>query len=163
MKYFPFFTILLFLSLAFAAQSQTEDSNTDFTVIKPPSESIVQQHKETLQLTLIVDSIIIGQKTIIPGFKTTIPISFESDYIHVTDDLYLKIFIARNQEYGSKFYSWKWDFLKKKKGKFHSMGVGGYQMMDYNGSLDTDTIQGLGVGGEGTADFIMYYYRYKLQ
>jgi hypothetical protein len=95
--------------------------------------------------------------------RVTIPISFESDYIQVKDNLYLKLFIARNQEYGAKFYSWKWDFLSKKNGQFYSQGISQYETMDFNGSLDINTSQGHGVGLEDTPEYVMYYYRYKLE
>ncbi|HSZ87337.1 MAG TPA: hypothetical protein VK787_14995 [Puia sp.] len=114
-------------------------------------------------MTLIVDSIILGQRKVIPNFRITASISFESEYIQVKDSLYLKIFISRNQEYGNKFYTWKWDFLKKKNGQFYSQGVSQYEIMYYNGSLDINGSQGHGVGVEGTPGFVMYYYRYKLE
>lgn len=163
MKYFTTFLLCFFLMQSFYAKGQTGNSETDFSILKPPPTSIVQHHKDNLKLTLIVDSIILGQRKVIPNFRITTPISFESDFIQVKDSLYLKIFISRNQEYGNKFYSWKWDFLKKKNGQFYSQGISQYEIMDYNGSLEIDGSQGHGVGIEATPEFVMYYYRYKLE
>ena len=141
-----------------------EENSTEFSILKPSPEAVVKEHKINLKLTLIIDSIILYNKKVIPFFRTTIPISFESDYIRVNDSLYLKIFIARNQEYGSKFYSWKWDFLKKKSSQYYSQGISSYEMMDFNGSLNSQNGSiGHGVGTEGTPTYVMYYYRYKLE
>ena len=163
MKYFTTLLSFFFLTQSLYVKGQTENYDTDFSILKPPPTSIVQQHKDNLKLTLIVDSIILGQRKVIPNFRLTTSIIFESDYIQVKDTLYLKIFISRNQEYGSKFYSWKWDFLKKKNGQFYSQGISQYEIMDFNGSLDINGSQGHGVGIEDTPGFVMYYYRYRLE
>ncbi|MBI3139107.1 MAG: hypothetical protein HYZ15_11015 [Sphingobacteriales bacterium] len=163
MKYFFAFLFCLSLTQIFCHKGHAQIEAPAFQVIKPPATAVVPHHKDNLKLTLIVDSIFIGQKKIIPHFSINMPISFESDYIQVKDNLYLKIFIARNQEYGAKFYTWKWDFLNKKNGKFYSQGVSSYEMMDFNGSIDVNTSQGHGVGLEDTPEYVMYYYRYKLE
>lgn len=157
------FYFCLLLAVSHLAKGQTEHSENEFDILKPPPSSIVQQHKENLHLTLIIDSITVGQKKIKPNFQTTLQLSFESDYIQVRDSLYIKIFIARAQEYGNKFYMWKWDFLKKRANSFHSQGVSQYETMDFNGSIDPNGSYGHGVGIEGTKEYIMYYYRYRLQ
>ena len=163
MKRLIIFLFCISVAIPITAQSQKETSEAESHLLKPPSSAIVQEHKDNLKLTLIVDSIILGQRRIIPNFQITIPITFESDYIQVKDSLYLKIFISRNQEYGRKFYSWKWDFLKKINNHFYSKGVSNYEIMDFNGNLNPNGSEGHGVGIEGTKDFVMYYYRYRLE
>jgi hypothetical protein len=152
-----------FLALLFCDTGQAQIKSPEFDIIKIPPTAVVPQHKDNLKLTLIVDSIFIGQKKLIPNFHFTTTLSFESDYIHVKDNLYIKIFIARNQEYGQKFYTWKWDFLTKKGGQFYSQGISSYETMDFNGSLDIYSSLGHGVGLEETPEYVMYYYRYKLE
>jgi hypothetical protein len=152
----------LFFIVHCSAQS-AESSLVSGFKINLHASSVILQHKNNLTLTLVIDSIILDKKTITPNFKTTIPISFESGFIHVNDSLYIKIFIARNQEYGSKFYTWKWDYLKKQASGFVSMGQSTYEIMDFNGSLESEGVQGHGIGVEGTEDYMMYYYRYKLE
>ncbi len=125
--------------------------------------SIVKEFKDNLTLTLIVDSIIVGRNKIIPNFKTTLPIFFESDYIRVKDGFYIKIFIARTQEYGSKFYMWRWHFLKKQGNSYISFGKSNYETMDFAKAIDPSDNNGHGVGVQGTSNYIMYYYRYKLE
>ena len=93
MKRLIIFLFFLTLTISITAQRQKDTSEAEFNILKPPSSSFVQEHKENLRLTLIVDSIILGKKTIIPNFQITIPIAFESDYIQVKDSMYLKIFI----------------------------------------------------------------------
>ena len=159
-----FKTLFCFLlTFLFCDTGQAQISSTEFEIIKPPPTAVVPQHKDNLKLTLIIDSIFTGQKKIIPNFRITTTLAFESDFIQVKDNLYLKIFIARNQEYGVKFYTWKWDFLTKKGGQYYSQGISSYETMDFNGSLDINTSQGHGVGLEETPEFVMYYYRYKLE
>ena len=163
MKLSTTFYLCLFLTISNLVKGQTERSENEFEILKPPQTSIVLQHKDNLKLTLIVDSIIVGKKKIKLNFKTTLQLSSESDYIQVKDSLYIKIFIARTQEYGNKFYMWKWDFLKKRADNFHSQGVSQYETMDFNGNIDPNGSYGHGVGIEGTKDYIMYYYRYRLE
>jgi uncharacterized linocin/CFP29 family protein len=78
---------------------------TKAPIIKPSPSAVVKEHRAKLKLTLIIDSVIVYDKTIKPALNLTIPIGFESDYIPVNDSLYIKIFIARNQEYDYKFYT----------------------------------------------------------
>ncbi len=163
MKIFLISILLLCFSLAKAQGGNSDEEPSEFEIIKPSPSSVVSQHKEKLQLTLIIDSIQVQNKTIRPNFRKTFDIGFESDYIQVNDSLYIKIFIARNQEYGLKFYSWKWEYLKKRNTTFSSLGISFYNDMDYNGSLDANGGMGHGVGIEGTKGYIMYYYRYNLK
>ncbi|GEM_PF-5817827 len=142
---------------------QAQISSSEYDIIKPSPTAVVPQHKDKLKLTLIVDSVFIGQKRINPNFRITTTLSFESDYVQIKDNLYIKIFIARNQEYGQKFYTWKWDFLTQKNGQFYSHGMSNYETMDFNGNLDINSSQGHGIGFEDTPDYMMYYYRYKLE
>jgi hypothetical protein len=139
------------------------DAPIEFEIIKPRPSAVVKQHKENLQLTLIIDSIRIENRTILPNFKKTFEIGFESNFIRVNDSLYIKIFIARNLEYGSKFYTWKWDYLKKRGSQFYSQGMSLYEVMDINGPLDIYGAQGHGIGIENEPGYIMYYYRYRLK
>src|SRR4051812_9702506 len=113
MKILATFILSLSLCVLKAQDTSFNDEPSEFEIIKPRSSSVVKQHRDILQLTLMIDSVEIQNKTIRPNFKKTFKIGFESDFIKVNDSLYIKIFIARNQEYGSKFYTWKWDYLKK--------------------------------------------------
>ena len=163
MKFYTAFYLCLFLTITNLAEAQTERVVNDTQIIEPSSASIVKQFKDNLKLTLIVDSIIVGRKKIIPHFKTTLQISYESEYIQVKDSFYIKIFIARTQEYGSKFYMWKWDFLKKRANNYISQGKSEYETMDFAKAIDPKDNNGHGVGEEGTSNYIMYYYRYSLE
>jgi hypothetical protein len=163
MNLYTVFYLCLFLTFTNLAEAQTERVVEDVQIIEPSPTSIVKQFKDNLNLTLIVDSIIVGRKKIIPHFKTTLQISYESDYIQMIDSFYIKIFIARTQEYGSKFYMWQWDFLKKRAGKFISQGRSEYETMDFGNAIDPKLNIGHGVGVEGTSDYIMYYYKYRLE
>jgi len=154
--------ILLFLILFMSNNifAQQEDSKDLFV---PPAEWTVQYHKENLKLILIIDSIQVGKKVQKLNFQRTLDISFESDYLQIKDDIYIKIFISRNQEYGKKFYSWKWDYLKKKGNKYNKLGIGYYAPMDYNQPIPTNGNYGQGIGTEGESDYLMFYYRFKLE
>jgi hypothetical protein len=129
----------------------------------PAPEWTVLSHKEQLKLTLIIDSIQIGTKVEKINFQRIMDINFESDYLQVKGDIYIKIFIARNQEYGKKFYSWKWDYLKKKGNGYERLDIGYYAPMDYNQPIPTNGNYGQGIGTEGQPDYLMFYYRYKLE
>ena len=163
MKIFATFILSLSVCVSKGQDTTFVDQPSEFEIIKPSPSSVVKQHRDILQLTLIIDSIQIQNKMIRPNFKKTFKIGFESDFIKVNDSLYIKIFIARNQEYGSKFYKWKWDYLKKRGSQFYSQGISLYEIMDFNGTLDPNGSQGHGVGIENTPGFVMYYYRYKLE
>ncbi|MFN8291202.1 MAG: hypothetical protein U0U70_13175 [Chitinophagaceae bacterium] len=129
----------------------------------PPAEWTVPAHKDNLKLTLIIDSIQLGTRVQKINFQRTININFESDYLQVKDDIYIKIFISRNQEYGKKFYSWKWDYLKKKGNKYSKLNIGYYSPLDFNQPLPENGNEGQGNGNEGQPDYLMFYYRYKLE
>ncbi|MBX3256150.1 MAG: hypothetical protein KF862_18580 [Chitinophagaceae bacterium] len=129
----------------------------------PPAEWIVQSHKNNLKLTLIIDSIQVGKEVQKINFQRILDIDFESDYLQVKDDIYIKIFISRNQEYGKKFYSWKWDYLRKKGSKYSRINIGYYAPMDFNQPMPTNGDYGQGTGDEGQSDYLMFYYRYKLE
>jgi hypothetical protein len=155
-----FILSLLIVALGNKLPAQQEGSNT---VLIPPAEWTVQQHKEQLKLTLIVDSIQRGNKVEKLNFKRTLEISFESEYLQIKGEIYIKIFVARNQEYGKKFYSWKWDYLRKNGDKYNKLAVGYYAPMDYNQPIPTNGNYGHGIGTEGESDYLMFYYRYKLE
>ncbi len=159
--YLRYFILSLFIVvLGNKLPAQQEGSNT---VLVPPDEWTVKQHKEQLKLTLIIDSIQQGNKVEKINFKRTLDIAFESDYLQVNGDIYIKIFIARNQEYGKRFYSWKWDYLRKKGDKYSKLAIGYYAPMDYNQPIPTNGNYGQGIGTEGGSDYLMFYYRYKLE
>lgn len=155
-RYLLTFFIVLISNNIFAQQ----DSN-DFFV--PPKEWTVQSHKENLKLTLIIDSIQVGKKVHKINFQQTLNINFESDYLLIKDDIYIKIFISRNQEYGKKFYSWKWHYFKKAGNKYGRPNIGYYTPMDFNQPIPTNGNYGQGTGDEGQSDYLMFYYRYKLE
>lgn len=157
------FILCLFGSLLHAQVYETTEEPSDFKIVKPSPTQVVNQHKANLELILIIDSIQFQNKTIQPKFRRTINIEFESDYIQVKDSFYIKIFISRNQEYGRKFYSWKWDYLIRRNGTYNSLGTSFYETMEYYGRLDGNGGMGHGVGIEGTKGYIMYYYRYSLK
>lgn len=154
--------ILLFLVIFLVqyVSAQQGDSN-DISV--PSAEWTVQNHKEQLKLTLLIDSIQIGKKIWKLNFQRTLDINFESDYLQVKDSIYIRIFIARNQEYGKKFYSWKWDYLEKKDGKYNKLGSSYYAPMNFNQPIQTIGNYGEGIGTEGESDYLMFFYRYRLE
>ena len=122
---------LILLAVLFVGRiSAQEETSNDF--LAPAVESVVGSHKEELKLTLIIDSVQIGTKGERLKFSRTLDISYESDYLQVIGDFYIKIFISRNQEYGKKFYSWKWEYLKKVGGKFKRLSIGYYAPMSFN-------------------------------
>lgn len=139
------------------AQQDSED------ILVPPPEWTVQTHKENLQLTLLIDSIQIGKKTHKINFQRTVNLNFETDYLQIKDDIHIKIFISRNQEYGKKFYSWKWDYFKKSGNRYSRLNIGYYDPMDFNQPIPENGNYGQGTGDEGQPDYLMFYYRYKLE
>ena len=155
-----FFSFFVIISINTQGQTEIADTGRNESI---PASAVVQAHKDNLKLTLIIDSFSVGEKTIIPHFRAIIPISFESDYIQIKDSFYLKIFLIRNQEYGKKFYSWKWNYLRKRQNHFISYGYSEYVIMDYNKSISQDGSNGMGIGISGTDEYLMYYYRYKLE
>jgi len=151
------FSVVLLSNTLFAQQETSND------ILVPSPEWTVQNHKDQLKLTLIIDSIQIGKKVQKINFQQTLNLSFESDYLQVKDDIYIKIFTSRNQEYGKKFYSWKWDYLKKIGDKYKRLNIGYYAPMDFNQPIPTNDNEGQGTGDEGQPDYIMFYYRYRLE
>ncbi len=154
--------LLLFptLVLSATAYSQTETSTTIVTT--QTTSSSVQFHKDSLQLTLFIDKIVVGKKILTPKIQITIPMTYESDYVKITDELSIKIFISRHQEYGKKFYAWKWDYLRKRGDRLVSEGQSQYEAINFNEPLTQLGAFAHGIGVEGTPDYLMYYYRYKL-
>jgi hypothetical protein len=144
---------------------QAEQSHSQTNPLGEVSkEQAVSEHKQMLHLTLVIDSVVIGSKTYTPGTKYDLNFEFESDYLKIRDDVYIKIFVARNQEYGSKFYSWKWDYLKKKPSGFTRLGNNFYDAMEFNSAIGLNSpSQAQGIGYEGKPDYYMFYYRYKLE
>lgn len=116
-----------------------------------------------MKLTLIIDSIEVGKKIQKLNLQQTFNINFESDYLQINDYIYIKIFLSRNQEYGKKFYSWKWDYFKKTGNKYRSLNTGNYTPMNFNQPILKTIKYGQGIGEEGQADYLMFYYRYKLE
>ena len=156
-------SLLISLLILLNVIAQNNDSSDEQKLLIPPPEWTVPFHKEHLKLTLFIDSVRIGSKTFRLDFHKTLNIDFESDYLQVRDDLFIKLFIARNQEYGKKFYSWKWDYLRKKGSEYHSLGIGYYSPMDFNQPLTAIGDYGQGIGNEGESDYLMLYFRYRLE
>ena len=61
-----------------------------------------------------------------------------------------KVFIATNQEYGKKFYTWNWNYLKKRGSQFVSMGKNNYTEMEYGHMVPEHENFGQGLGTFGT-------------
>lgn len=155
--------ILLLLATFFLLKTTTAQKEHSTKVLEPSPEWSVVTHKDQLKLTLIIDSVQIGNKVNKMNSHRTVELNFESDYIQIKDNLYLKIFVARNQEYGKKFYSWKWDYLKKTGNDYKSIGAGYYAPMEYNQPIPASGDYGQGIGIQGDSDYVMVYYRYKLE
>lgn len=152
--------LIIVCCLLNSVKAQEQNANT---ALGPGPAYTVQAHKEQLRLTIMIDSVHIANKTEKLNFQRTLDISFESDYLQIKDDIHIKIFIARNQEYGKKFYSWKWEYLKKTGESYTSLGAGYYEPVRYNRPLATNTTYGQGIGNEGESGHLMFYYRYKLE
>lgn len=155
-----FLLVIIVICLLKSASAQEESANK---ILIPPPEWTVSMHKEQLKLTLIIDSIIVASKVEKMNLQRTFNINFESDYLQIIENLYIKIFIARNQEYGKKFYSWKWDYLRKNDGNYISLGNSFYDPMVYNQPMITSGSYGQGIGTEGQSNYLMVYYRYKIE
>ena len=155
-----FLLVIIVICLLKPVSAQEESANK---ILTPAREWTVSMHKEQLKLTLIIDSVIVGNKVEKMNLQRTFNINFESDYLQVKDNIYIKIFIARNQEYGKKFYSWKWDYLRKSDGNYISLGNSFYDPMNYNQPMVTSGSYGQGIGTEGESNYLMLYYRYKIE
>jgi len=131
--------------------------------VMPSADMSVATHKDHLQVTIRIDSVTIGNKTSRLNFQKVLNIQFESDYILIKDDLYVKIFISRNQEYGKKFYSWKWDYLQKKGNSYYRLGLGYYMPLNYDQPISGSGNYGIGNGNEGDSDYVMIYYDYHVE
>ena len=124
---------------------------------------LVNQFKPELKLTFLMDSVIVGKKSYTLNLKNTTQIEYESDYIQVFGDYYIKIFISRNQEYGEKFYGWRWDYLKKTGSTFTKIGYNYYSRIEYDKPMPSKFTSGSGFGTEGEKDYLMIYYRYRIE
>ena len=155
--------LILLLSIALFSNPLYAQQETSNGELAPPAQWTVQNHKDQLKLTLMMDSIQLGSKVHKINFQQSLTLSFESEYLKVKDDIYIRIFLARNQEYGKKFYSWKWDYLRKEGGKYNKMGSGQYAPIVYNQPITMDGSYGQGIGIEGESDYLMFYYRYRLE
>jgi hypothetical protein len=162
MSIFPKLFILI-LSIALWNDQLSAQQQTSNDVSVPADEWTVPNHKDQLKLTLIIDSIQVGKKVEKLNFQRTLNLEFETDYLQIKGDIYIKIFISRNQEYGKKFYSWKWDYLKKKGDQYHKLDVGYYAPMYFDQPIPESGSEGQGLGIEGKSDYLMFYYRYKLE
>lgn len=157
MKLFFLFFVFLFISNSNLSAQDEELSSLG-------KEYIVNEHKKLLHMVLLIDSVIIGKKSHKLNVKHDLNLEFESEVLQIKDDLFIKVFIGRTQEYGSKFYSWRWDFLRKKQGSFTRAGSSIYSPVRY-GKSKPDYLgrEGVGVGEEGEPDYFMIYYRYTLE
>jgi hypothetical protein len=149
------FILILFSTLnSVAAQENT---------LGPFKEYTVSAHKEQLKLTLLIDSIQIGNKVEKLNLRLKLDINYESDYLQIADNYYVKIFFGRNQEYGKKFYTWRWDYLQKKGKNYNLLGASSYTGIEFNQPISTCGRYGQGMGTEGASDYLMFYYRYILE
>ena len=99
-KLFLIFGILLIgTSGVFCQDAKGMQVVEDFVI---PATSIVDQHKEMVNFTLIIDSVGRGDKIYKMSWKRDMKIRGESEYLNVANDIYLKIFLVRNEEYGKK-------------------------------------------------------------
>ncbi|MBM3415804.1 MAG: hypothetical protein FJY20_04995 [Bacteroidetes bacterium] len=112
---------------------------------------------------MTIDSVEFSDKTIKTSFNKTIIIGFESDYLKINDSLYIKIFITKNQEYDKKFYSWNWDYLKKRGSQFFPMGKSYYDEMEYGNTVPANGNFGRDLGTYGTPGYIIYHYHYRIE
>lgn len=150
--------ILVFLAQPFISRSQ----NDYLTELE--NRKKVSSFKDKVHLTFIIDSAVIGTKSYKLGTKYDLNLEFESDYLQVKDNFYIKIFITRNQEYGSKFYSWKWDYLNKTNSGYNRMQTSNTSAMDFNNdAILKGSPNGQGIGREGESYYYMIWYRYKLE
>ena len=80
----------------------SESATENFQIVY--KEGNVRHHKRKVKLTFVVDSLIISNKSFSFKRKWSSRVRFETDYLNVYDDIFIKIFIARNAEYNKKFY-----------------------------------------------------------
>ena len=146
-----------------AQTTEDYDAYSEHPILMPCPKCAVAAHKDNLKLTLTIDSVEFSDKTIKTNFSKTISIGFESDYLRINDSLYIKVFIARNQEYGKKFYTWNWDYLKKRGSQFVSMGKNYYTEMEYGHTVPEHGDFGQGLGTFGTPSYIIYHYHYRIE
>ncbi len=158
-------SVLFFIVISELKSQITEDYDqySEHPVLMPCTKCIVPVHKDKLKLTLAIDSVEFSDRTIKTHFNNTITIGFESDYLKINDSLYIKVFIARNQEYGKKFYSWNWDYLKKRGTQFFSMGKGYYDALEIGNTIPATGNSGQGLGTYGTPGYIIYHYHYRIE
>ena len=158
MKYFLLTIFILTCKFAFGQNEVSESTN------KVYKEFPVKRHKRKLELTLIIDSIKIADKTFKANTLTTEKVKYETGYIKINDSLFIKVFISRNEEYGKKFYSWKWDYLKKGIAAYQKLGSSFYSPIFYKSDYYFEVGgMGQGIGIEGSSGYLMIYYKYKLK
>lgn len=127
-----------------------------------PLSAVVNQHKAVLNLTLIIDSVQRGTKIFKTSWKRELTIRNETEYLNVTNDIYLKIFLVRNEEYGNKFYSWKWDLHRKDGSNFFLLADGGYEIVDVGTDyFSPGNSYSRSSEGEKPEDTLAIYCRYK--
>ncbi len=173
-----FLVLVCIFSINSNAQSDTLSSNYDLNSLdygnttevfdeitsEIPKEVILKRHKKIIKLTFIVDSLIISNRSFSLMKPWSDKIRFETDFLHLHENVYIKIFISRNEEYNKKFYSWKWDYYMKEGLNFKNMGSSIYAPISYKSDYHF-TIKGMGqgIGTPGTQDYIMIYYRYRVE
>lgn len=156
--------LMFYIGVAASVHSQKAGGLVAFDVHVPNGDQLVAAHKETLQLTLVIDSVVRFNKTYKLNWRKELTINHETDYLQIANDLYIKIFIARNVEYGKKFYSWRWDYLKKVGEQYLQLGGSEYQRISFNSNDQlTGGSWGQGIGDENSSDYLMFYYRSKIQ
>jgi hypothetical protein len=116
---------------------------------------------DTVHIQLYFDKIEERNTTLLHN-SVSFSITNESDYIQVHDSIYIKVFIARGQEYGRKIYLWRWDYYKKSGTEYRLIGNSIYWKFDFNTDFylsQQDISQGS--GHKGDPNYLMIYYRFK--
>ena len=157
------FLIIVLTAVSLVAHSQKAGNLKTYDEQKPFGDEVVSSHKDVVHLTLIIDSVVRAGTTYQLNRKIELDIKSESGYIQIANDLFLKVFISRNEEYEQKFYSWRWNFIKKEGVQYRQLGRTDYQPLSFNSDVQMHGASwGSGIGDEDTADYLMFYYRYKL-
>lgn len=137
-----------------------EESNYRDPEGPPP----IYHFADTIRLQLYFDRIVEELETTVLNKKVELAISNESDYIHIYDSIYIKVFIARGQEYGKKMYLWRWDYFRKSENNFNRIGYQYYSRLPFNTNDYLNIPEyGQGLGTEGNPGYLMIYFRFKAE
>jgi hypothetical protein len=124
----------------------------------------VNEFKDSLLLTLTIDSILFSYESQKVKLIYKLTIAHESPLLKLNDSISIKIFIARNYEYGKKFYTMKWDYFKNNGSCDKFIQSSNYDKIKF-GTIDKNNSgdYGQGIGAMGEDIYTMIYYRYKLE